>query len=225
MQNQSTKINIKIHFWSVVNLFFWLLVGLVILKLIVFQQVTVVGASMEPNYFTGEGLLVNQVYKGYNRGQVVAAYRDREVAKNADFLTKFSATIYLKRIIGLPGECIEVWHDKVIIYDSQCQNGQILDEEYLSPTTRREMINSNYYFPKTQITENNYFLMGDNRTVSEDSRFLGSFPKYSIFGEETVRFWPVGRLEFFQLPKYRFTSIDPVTSAQLEKAQNSYLSK
>jgi signal peptidase I len=67
------------------NVFWLALFGLLIIKLLFFQQVTVVGQSMEPNYFDGELLLVNNVNRDFQRGQVVAVYEDREVARDANY--------------------------------------------------------------------------------------------------------------------------------------------
>ena len=124
--------NLFVSFWG----WFWtglwfLIMLLLLLKFVIFQQVTVVGESMQPNYYTGEQLFVNQIDKNFRRGQVVAVYRDKDVAKGANYLTRFSAVFFLKRVVGLPGEEIEIIGDKTIIYNKENPNGAILVEDYL----------------------------------------------------------------------------------------------
>jgi len=114
------------QFWAVVwGVFILFLLTILLVKFFVFQQVTVVGSSMVPNYRDGQLLLVNQLDKTFNRGQVVAVFADKEVAKSAsesdivgNYMTRFSAKFFLKRIVGLPGEEIEIIDSKVIIYNT-----------------------------------------------------------------------------------------------------------
>ncbi len=193
---------------KLISVTFWIFVlFLVFLKVVVFQQVSVVGSSMEPNYFNGETLLVNQIEKNFKRGQVVAVFRDRDVAESADYFTRFQATFFLKRIIGLPNEEVEIKEDKVIIYNNQYPNGAYLEEDYISQATKKKLRDEKYAFPRTKVLNGEFFLMGDNRTNSFDSRNLGSFPEKSLFGVETVKVWPIDSFEFFSQPQYKFEKL------------------
>jgi len=195
----------KNRFWDIFWAIFWILmIVLLLLKLFVYQQVTVVGASMEPNYSTGELLIVDQINKNLQRGQVVAVYEDKDVAKTADYFTRFQTRFFLKRIVALPGEEIEIVGSKVIIYNKQYPEGVVLKEDYISDLNKSKEDASKYYFPRTKITDKNYFCLGDNRTNSTDSRVKGTFPDYAIFGQETVRFWPQEKFTNFGLPKYEY---------------------
>lgn len=212
-----------VDFWLWINTLIWIMIPIALfLKFVVYQQVTVVGASMEPNYYTGELLLVNQINRNFNRGQVVAVYSDKDIAKTADYFTRFKTVIFLKRVVGMPGEEIEILGSKVIIYNQAFPNGAILQEDYIADSVKKESESyceqnlSNCYFPKTKIPQNHYFLLGDNRVNSTDSRAKGSFPDYSIFGQETLRFWPFPRKEFFKIPEYKWRSLDPETKKELE---------
>lgn len=201
--NDKSKLNVT----GIVSLAFWLLIlVLIFLKIIVFQQVSVVGSSMEPNYQNGQTLLMNQINKNYTRGQVVAVYKDPSEAKDADYFTRFNATFFLKRIIGLPGESIEINKGEVIIYNNLYPNGAILNETYIKESTKNNLKESGYKLEKTLLSNEEYFLMGDNRTNSLDSRNLGPFPEYALFGTETVRIWPLQNTSFFSLPSYSFNS-------------------
>lgn len=220
MPKKSIFINVLSWFWTIS---FGIIMILLILKFVVFQQVNVVGPSMQPNYYTGDLLFVNQIDKNFRRGQVVAVYEDRNVAKNADYFTRFQAKFYLKRIIALPNEEVEILGDKVIIYNKENPNGSILEEKYMgAEIIRQEKENcqnnlNSCYFAKIKIPNNEYFLLGDNRVQSSDSRTLGPFPDYSLFGQETLRFWPFDRKEIFNLPDYKWLSIDSQTKNRIEE--------
>ena len=198
------KVTFWNYFWSI--LWFIALI-LLILKFAVFQQVTVVGKSMSPNYENGQLLLVNQLSKSLQRGQVAAVYEDEKIAKNADYFTRFSARFFLKRIVGLPNEQIEIIGSKVIIYDAKNPEGQVLVENYIPNGTIQTEEDRDFYMPKTKIPDKHYFLMGDNRSNSRDSRELGTFIDFSIFGQETVRFWPANETTVFFLPEYKFQPV------------------
>ncbi|MEI6728127.1 MAG: signal peptidase I [bacterium] len=213
--------------WSAVwGLTIIILLLAVAVKFIFFQQVTVVGSSMVPNYQDGQLLLVNQVDKAYHRGQVMAVYADRDVAKSAtesdaitNYMARFSARFFLKRIIALPGEEIEIVGSKIIIYNDMYPNGGVLQEDYIPQSTVSSEEARNYYYPRTKIADKFYFVMGDNRSNSTDSRSktLGTIPEYSLFGQEAVRFWPASTLDFFKLPAYKYNPIDSTLKARRDK--------
>ena len=205
-------------FWFV----FWMLIlALIILRIFVFQQVKVNGQSMDPNYYDGQMLLINRNDQEISRGQVVAVYARKDVAAKANYFTPFDPTnvFLLKRVIGLPGESIEMIGSKVIIYNQDFPEGAILVESYLSQKVIQEMEESNFYFPKVTIEPDNYFLMGDNRKYSRDSREVGTFPKYTFFGKEVLRYWPLEESRVFQIPNYYFVKIDPETQNRLIQAR------
>lgn len=202
-----------VKLWSVFWTVAWIiLILMLVLRIFVYQQVNVVGSSMEPNYFTDQRLLVNRRNKTFQRGQVVAAYSDPEVAENATPLTPYdpSTRFFLKRIIGLPGESIEVIGGSIIIYNDQFPEGRILEESYIPASTVERQDILKEYVPKTEIPLQHYYLVGDNRSNSQDSRNTGTgpFPDFSIFGQETFRYWPISEAHLFELPEYTFTEID-----------------
>jgi signal peptidase I len=208
-------------FWTVL----WVGIAiLLLLRVFVYQQVNVVGHSMDPNYQEGQLLLINQLQQDLERGQVVAVYEDKNTALHANYFTRFDPTntFFLKRVIGLPGESIEIVKSKVIIYNDQYPEGAILQEDYLSQEVVKEMETNKIfeYFPKTRIESDSYFLMGDNRTHSFDSRNKGTFPSYTVFGQEVLRYWPVDDSQMFQLPEYSFQPMNNETKEQLERVRS-----
>lgn len=185
--------------WSLV----WVItLTLLVLKFAVYQQVNVIGESMEPNYYTNEMLLVNTINKNIKRGQVTAVYEDKDAGRDANYFTRFNTKFYLKRIIGLPNEEVEVVGSTVIIYNSENPDGLVLKEDYVGDRAKLIEDQKKYYFPRTKIPSDNYFVMGDNRSNSTDSRIRGTFPAYDIFGQETLKYWPLGKAELFHLPEY-----------------------
>ena len=216
------------NFWTYLILIIWILfvVG-ALTKTFIFQQVNVVGASMEPNYFTNENLLINQIDTSVVRGQVVAVFEDPTVIKDKTytgrFVNKYTSIFFLKRVIGLPGESIEMIGGDVIIYNTENPSGAVLKEDYVDPNYKAILKANNFYFKKTLVSQNHYFLLGDHRNNSKDSRNLGAFPDYAILGKEVVKYWPLGKLRYFSLPNYTFLSIDADVQRSLDIQKTSVL--
>jgi signal peptidase I len=175
--------------------------SILILKLFVFQQVEVDGLSMYPNFNDHDYLLMNSIDKNFGRGQVVALYANDKFAYRAthelnpydSYMARFdcgnpcNAKFFLKRIVGLPGEEIEVANGDVIIYNKENPSGAVLKEDYIPQSTKDSMKRTNYHFAKTRVPDGKFFVMGDNRTNSTDSRVIGAIADYAIFGKQVVR--------------------------------------
>jgi signal peptidase I len=142
-----------------------------ILRLTV-QSYTVVMSSMEPNFQQGECIMVNKVcYRASapQRGQVII------------FDPPFdSPHPYIKRVIGLPGDIVEIKDGKVSI------NGTPLEEEYI-------MAPPDYAMPATEVPEDEYFVLGDNRNNSSDSHTGWTVPRDNIIGRAWFIYWPPSR--------------------------------
>ncbi|MBC7472496.1 MAG: signal peptidase I [candidate division SR1 bacterium] len=204
--------------WSLIWIF---TISLLILKFAVYQQVNVIGESMEPNFSTGQMLLVNTINKNIKRGQVTAVYEDKDAGKNSNYFTRFNTKFYLKRVIGLPNEEIEIIGSTVIIYNSENPDGFALKENYVGSRAKLVEDQKKYYFAKTKIPSDSYFVMGDNRSNSTDSRVRGSFPVYDIFGQETLKYWPLEKAELFHLPEYPILPL----SDSLKSIRDEYKTK
>lgn len=205
--------HLEINFWGIIWAFLWGgMIFLLVARIVWFQQVSVVGASMEPNYSTDQLLFVDQLDKNFTRGRVVAVYNDKMIAKDANYLTRFQPGVrfLLKRIIGLPGEEIEIIGSDVIIYNEDYPDGVILEEEYVADSVKKRMEANNFTFARQAIPQGEYFVMGDNRTNSTDSRSMGSFPEYAILGQEKFRLWPYETAHWWTTvqPEYTFTEIE-----------------
>jgi signal peptidase I len=146
---------------------------------------TVWGASMEPNFHTGEKILVDKVtkiYKNFERGEVVTL-------KAPD-----SNKVYIKRIIGVPGDIIKIIDCHV--YISRDGEKFVLSEHYLSEdecTQGGTVIKDGRAL---KIEEGEYLVMGDNRNNSRDSRFFGLVKEEKILGRVIFKFWPLNQAGF-----------------------------
>lgn len=140
----------------------------------VVQPVKVEGTSMLPRLHDGERIFVNKlIYYGLpklERGDIIVFWYPGDPSKS-----------YIKRLIGLPGETVEVRDGRILI------NGIELQEPYLDP----QLNLSHSSQPPVQVKEHYYFVMGDNRDHSSDSRSWGLVPEKYIYGKALLRYWPL----------------------------------
>lgn len=154
------------------------------------QPFYVKGSSMEPNFADGEYLIINQISYRFSeprRGEVVVFKYPKDPRQ-----------YYIKRIIGLPGEIVEITDNKIIIYNERFPKGiEINESSYLDPSwpTPGEV--------KITLTEDQYFVLGDNRLASSDSRDWGGLSRREIIGKVWLRCWPFDRMGVIQTPTYQ----------------------
>jgi signal peptidase I len=163
-------------------------ITIALVRYFLFKPFYVKGASMEPNFFDKEYLIVDELsyrFRAPERGEVV-------VFKYPENPKEF----FLKRIIGLPGERVKISEGKVTIYNQVHPEGVVLDESYLPA----DLLTSGdrTFVP---LSENQYFVMGDNRPNSYDSRRFGSVDKSLVVGRVFFRGWPLRRAELIAEPK------------------------
>jgi signal peptidase I len=170
------------HFWQESRLLFRdLLFALMVLALVlvfIIQPVKVEGTSMLPYLHDGERIFVNKLiyYDDYGwapkvyRGDIVVFWFPEDPSKS-----------YIKRVIGLPGDTVELNEGRVRV------NGRELDESYLDPQFNM----SHASRPPTYVKPGYYFVMGDNRDNSSDSRIWGLVPKKYVYGKALFRYWPL----------------------------------
>lgn len=145
------------------------------------QPFIVRGASMEPNFYDKEYLIVDEV-----------SYYFREPLRGDTIVFSYPrnpSQYFIKRIIALPGEGVEIRDGAVVIYNSQYPNGIALEERYLDSVERQT-------HPPMKITlkKDEFFVLGDNRDFSSDSRVWGPLKRTFIVGRALFRAWPLGRL-------------------------------
>lgn len=145
-------------------------------RLYIAQPFVVEGASMYPTFKNGNYLIVDEVtyhFKAPVRGSVLVFKYPKDPSKS-----------FIKRVIGLPGEIITIKEGKVTIVNNENPKGITLDEPYIQLTK-----DDNLSFT---LAEGEYFVMGDNRAQSADSRLWGPVPEDDIIGRPLFRVVPFG---------------------------------
>src|ERR1041384_2656515 len=155
-----------------------LIVALVILFLIgvfLYQPVKVEGGSMEPGLEDQERIFINKLvyhFESIERGDIVVFHYPRDPRKS-----------FIKRVIGLPGDRIRITYGRVYV------NGVMLAESYVPPDYQDARS-----YPETVIPENAYFVLGDHRSMSNDSREIGPVMRSFIYGKAVFGYWPREKL-------------------------------
>lgn len=156
----------------------------VVVYALLFRPYQVNGLSMFPNFENGEYVLTNLIslrFGHLDRGQVIVFHSPTE--KNKDFI---------KRIIGLPGDTVGLSNGDVTV------NGKKIDQSFLPPHLRT---NGGAFLQEGQqvvVPEGQYFVMGDNRDYSSDSREWGFVTKKKIIGKSFAVYWPISRFRLVE---------------------------
>jgi signal peptidase I len=186
----------------------FVLLVMILLGVFIAQPVVVEGTSMLPNLHEGERLIVNKMiyYKiesfswGHiERGDIVVFWYPHDPDKS-----------YVKRVIGLPEDTVEIRNGKVII------NGQEMQENYLDPIYNQ----SNSNIKETRVDKHYYFVMGDNRDNSSDSRNWGFVPEKYIYGKAFFRYWRPANFGFINKGDYQLNEQSNDTKASNKPVEN-----
>ena len=173
--------------WEVSKIVLIALIIVVPIRVFVFQPFFVKGQSMEPNFHNSDYLIIDELtyrFKAPERGDVIVFKYPNNPSQK-----------YIKRIIGLPDETIEIQNNQIII--SKYLDTMVLDEsEYLASSV------STLGTVKITLSEDEYFVMGDNRTASSDSRKWGVLPEDNIIGRAILRPWPLEAYAKIEGPEY-----------------------
>lgn len=154
------------------------------IRLFLVQPFFVRGQSMEPMFSDGDYLVIDEI-----------SYRFRNPARGEVVVFRFPNSpigFYIKRVIGLPGETVEISDGKVRIYNSDDPQGIFLEEQYLSAGTRTQND------MRLELGLDEFFVLGDNRHSSYDSRQWGALHRAEIIGRVWIRPWPLGQPVFFE---------------------------
>jgi signal peptidase I len=147
---------------------------------------------MEPNFYDHEYLIIDEISYRFNepeRGDIVVFRYPRN-----------PQDYFIKRIIGLPGERIQIKQGQVYIYNQDNPDGASLDEPYLEAGVKTYGMNEEII----TLKEDEYYILGDNRTSSKDSRSFGPVNRSFIIGKVLLRGWPFNRISLFETPIYQF---------------------
>ncbi len=143
------------------------------------QPFIVSGSSMVPTFENNQYLIVDEL--SYRLGD--PKRDDVVVFRYPNDTTKF----FIKRIIGLPNETVDIRGSAITITNSEHPDGFVIDQPFIvSPTT-----SDNIHF---ELKADEYFVMGDNRNASSDSRYWGAVPRKLLVGRALLRLWPLNKV-------------------------------
>jgi len=147
----------------------------IFIVIFVVQPVKVEGTSMQPRLVDQERIFVNRfIYRfaDIHRGDIVVFWYPRDTSKS-----------FIKRVLAVPGDEVEIRYGSVFV------NGEKVSEPYLKPEFR-----DHDSYRKVVVPDGRYFVLGDHRNSSNDSRNWGFVPRDLIYGKAIFRYWPMSRL-------------------------------
>lgn len=167
--------------WDIIRVLLVSLAIVIPVRYFVAQPFIVRGASMEPNFEDRQYLIIDELsyfFRAPARHEVVVFHYPRDPSQ-----------FFIKRIIGLPGERIQIREGRITIFNDAHKDGLALREPYLVPegkATHPDMM--------VTLSGNDYFVLGDNRDFSSDSRFWGPLDKKLVVGRALFRAYPLSKL-------------------------------
>lgn len=189
-QNQNSQFGaVKAFFWDLFKILAISLAIIIPFRLLVAEPFVVSGSSMAPNFHNKDYLIIDRLtYKksAPQRGDVVVIRYPKD-----------NRQYFIKRLIGLPGETLKFENGKVTIINQATPQGFELTESYLpqgTPTLGKP--------GPFKLGSGEYFVLGDNRTASSDSRVWGILPKKNIVGRALLRVFPLGDFGLIKTPVY-----------------------
>jgi signal peptidase I len=172
-----------------------LIVGILayVIRIFVLQPFVVEGSSMFPRFETNDFLIVDKIsyhIHGPERGDIIVFKYPGDLSTN-----------YVKRVIGLPGDTVRITDGKVTVINTTHPNGVTLSEPYVAAgnitTVPTGSPSSEYTVPA-----GDYFVLGDNRRASSDSREWGFLPKEDLIGRVVVQAFPINQASFVSHARY-----------------------
>ncbi len=177
--------NFFLYVFELIKMVVIALVIIIPIRYFLIQPFYVKGASMEPNFFDKEYLIINEIsyrFETPKRGDIVVFRYPRDPQE-----------YFIKRVIGLPGEKVQIKNGEIWIYNQEKPNGARLPEPYLADSVKTYAL-SEEIIP---LTKDEYFVLGDNRNSSKDSRSFGPVNKSFLIGKVMLRGWPFNRVNLF----------------------------
>jgi signal peptidase I len=181
-------------FWELIKVFLLAMLIIVPIRYFLVQPFFVRGASMEPNFYDGEYLVIDEL-----------SYYLRDVKRGEVIVFRFPnnrSQFFIKRVIGLPGETMRISEGGVIMKNEDFPQGVLLDEsQYLSESVRTGGQST------FELGEGEFFVLGDNRMASSDSRSWGVLTKEDIVGRAWIRAFPFSRIGVIDFTRLGFISL------------------
>ncbi len=184
-RNQLGK-RILLELFDLLKVFVICYIVVIVLTNYVVKPIRVEGSSMYPTLKDGEFGLTNVFsvkFQSVNRYDVVIIYNEER------------GEYWVKRVIGLPGDTVESKKDILYINDKPVEQ-QFLDQSYVQSMQKEGQFTSD--FEKVTLQEGEYWLMGDNRPRSEDSRIHGPFKESELVGKDVMILYPLDEMKYVQ---------------------------
>ncbi len=173
--------------WEIMKVAVLALVIVIPVRYFLFQPFIVKGVSMEPNFSSSDYLIVDEIsyrFREPERGEVVVFNYPKNPSEK-----------FIKRIVGLPGEELELNDNEIIIIEKSGNKIVLNESTYLNEQLWLGQ-------KKIALAENEYFVLGDNRLHSFDSRSWGALSKKFIIGKVAIRVFPLKEAAYFPVPSY-----------------------
>ncbi len=161
-----------------------------IVRFVLVSPFEVKGESMEPNFHTDDLMLVDKIsyhFREPARGDVVVLIPPTNTSQ-----------FYVKRVVALPGEQVQFKNGKVVVYSDAHPEGETLQESYIP----EDMPSDGQTGERVTVPSGSYYVLGDNRPHSNDSRFWGALPRANIVGRAWLVLWPLKDLAVLKAPAY-----------------------
>jgi signal peptidase I len=198
---------VGLFLWEIVKTCALAFVIIIPIRVFFFQPFFVQGSSMEPNFEDGQYLVIGEL--GYKKTDInvlggslfsvepTKRLHRQEVAVFHPPMVSRGDQFFIKRVIGLPGETVDIRDGRVTIRNDAFPQGFVLDESaYLSDAVPTFVSSGSTSF-SIKLKADEYFLMGDNRLYSHDSRAFGPVGKDHIIGLVLLRAWPVSKAQVY----------------------------
>ena len=176
------------YIWETIKIIVISLIIIIPVRYFIVQPFFVKGASMKPVFENNDYILIDEIsyrFREPKRGEVIVFRAPEDTSE-----------FFIKRIIGLPGETVRIKNNTVTVTNKEDPDGLTLDEPYLS--SRQETLGD----IRVTLGKDKYYVLGDNRLESSDSRKWGTLDNSLITGKVLIRIWPFSKFQKFETPTY-----------------------
>lgn len=166
-------------FWELVRFAIIALIIVVPIRVLIAEPFIVSGSSMVPTFENGDYLIVDKL-----------SYKLTDPKRDDVVIFRYPADpskFFIKRIIGLPNETVDIRGEEIIITNKEHKNGFVLNQPFIKSPS-----NNSLHF---ELKNDEYFVMGDNRNASSDSRYWGAVKKSLFAGRALFRLLPIDKIE------------------------------